>query len=59
MRSYISEMCGEQLPDGSGGTYPSRIHDYYIPGDGHYTRAGNRWANRALRRELQKFEAGL
>lgn len=55
LRSYSREMCGEPLPDGKGGTRPSRIEDYIIQGDGHLTRVGNNWAARIVRTELTKL----
>lgn len=56
LRSYIPRMCGEQLlnADGSFSRY-SRVEDYIIQGDGHLTVAGNRWAARALQRELKQL----
>ena len=56
LRSYIPAMCGAELErvDGSFAGY-SRVEDFIIQGDGHLTGAGNRWAARALDRELKKL----
>jgi len=53
LRPYISGMCGGQYPGVQG---PSRISDQYIPGDGHFTVAGNKWARDAIASELRKME---
>ena len=54
LRPYIKKMCGESISMPDGGTRYSTYHDYFIPGDGHFTVRGNRWASRALARELEK-----
>ena len=53
LRSHVPDMCGEAMPEEP--SRRSRVSDYYIPGDGHLTRLGNRWAARALEQELQKL----
>ncbi|MBX7057527.1 MAG: lipase [Leptospirales bacterium] len=54
LRSYAKELCGETLTTPAR---PSIPEDYIIPGDGHLTVAGNRWAARILRAELQRMAA--
>lgn len=55
---HIGEMCGEPISPVTGGRRVSQIGDYFIPGDGHFTVLGNRWAARALRGELRKRFSG-
>ncbi len=55
LRPYVMEMCGEPVPEARG-LRPSRVEDYFIPMDGHFTVLGNRWAAEALRRELRRLK---
>lgn len=52
LRPHLSKMCGEEL-EIDGKHKKSDPDDYYIPGDGHYTRAGNLWIAKALTEELK------
>ncbi len=52
---FASEMCGEPLLENHGAYRPSRVEDYYIPGDGHLTVPGNAWVARNLKKELEKM----
>jgi hypothetical protein len=55
LRPYTGEMCGEFEPGAAGPARSLGVTDFIIQGDGHLTVAGNRWAARALRRELEKL----
>ena len=54
LRPYVPEMCGEPIREREG-LRPSRVQDYFIPADGHFTIMGNRWAARSIRRELSRL----
>lgn len=58
LRPYAGKLCGEPIygPDGALLRY-SIPDDYIIPGDGHLTELGNRWAAAAVRAELERAAA--
>lgn len=55
LRRETSEMCGEII-EVQGEKKFSGIRDYFIPEDGHLTVSGNRWAKRALEKQLKELE---
>lgn len=55
LRKETGEMCGEVIETAKGKKF-SGIRDYFIPEDGHLTVFGNRWARRALEKQLKELE---
>lgn len=48
---YTNRMCGSTLSV-DGQVSVSSIRDYFIPGDGHLTKEGNKWVAESLKLEL-------
>ncbi|BDA79537.1 lipase [Leptospira kobayashii] len=51
---YVKKMCGAPFQKKTGEMGKAGIKDYFIPGDGHLTKIGNRWVSDALKEELKK-----
>jgi len=54
LKPYVQKMCGAPFKTKTGEIKKAGIRDYIIPGDGHLTKIGNKWASDALKQELEK-----
>ncbi len=55
LRRHVPRMCGTWSSADGRGSEEKRIGDFFIPGDGHLTVIGNRWAAESLREELGRL----